>query len=544
MNEASISKQTRFPRYLVFCLFAVLIGIGLLVYQDYGIGMDEPMQRLHGVVAYRWLNRTFFDRGVLVHDGSEEWESEGSKYYGVAIQLPLVFAEDVYQLITHEPMPVRTIYHMRHLYCYFIFVFSLFCFYRMTKDMFGSDLPALAGVLMIFSFGRFFAESFFNIKDVLFSSLCTITLFYAERVLLSGYRTKWCLLLAVATAFTVSSRMVGAVIPLLLIIFILVRTVHRHEAFPWKPLLLICASYPVWLLITPASWTNPIQFSLGYVTTFSDYNAWDGVVLFEGKYLWKNEVPDDYWFRWIGMTVPLVYLLFSVSGLVLFVKRVIELLLPGRKKDVSIRDQMMLMMFLIILGTFLYKQLKHPTVYNGWRHAYYIYPMLIMFAIYALWKLLAQPRRVFRLCGAVLLTGSVIYNLALLVINHPAQYTAFNLIGRQHADQYEGDYWGMSVYQCLDWLSDYDPEWKTVNGYYNRTRGFVTGNFRMLTKEQQERLSVPTVDTDYLIVLKSGNGIYEDEDEPVIEGYKEIYQITSYGKRLSSVYERTEKAPR
>ncbi|MBQ4514557.1 MAG: hypothetical protein II969_16310 [Anaerolineaceae bacterium] len=533
-----LRNNQKLSKYFALILFGALILIGIITYRDYGIGMDEPMQRRHAVVAYRWLNRTFFDRGVLVHYGSEEWESEGSKYYGVAIQLPLVFAEDVYQLVTHEPMPIRTIFHMRHLYCYFIFVFSLFCFYRMVKDMFGSELLAAAGVLMIFSFGRFFAEAFLNIKDVVFSSLCVITLFYAERILLTKYEKKWGILFAIATAFTVSSRLAAAIIPLLLIVFILVKTVIRHEKFPLKILLLICLAYPVWLLITPASWTDPLGFSLGYVTTFSDYNAWDGVVLFEGKYLWKDQVPGDYWFRWIGMTVPLVYLLFSVCGIIFFLGSLV-LLLPGRgKRDFPVRDQMLLMMFLIIFGTFLYKHLKHPTVYNGWRHAYYLYSMFIMFAVYTLFRLFVMRTHIPARCGAALLGAAIVYNLAMIAANHPAEYAAFNPIGRRVSDQYEGDYWGLSVYQCMDWLSDYDREWKTLNGYYSRTRGFIRDNFDMLTEEQRGKLSIPSVDTKYLIVLKSGNGICEDEAAPQIEGYREIYVVTSYGGRLASVYQK------
>ena len=540
LNTLLTRAHPKIYKYFAFLLFAAFICIGFLVYRDYGIGMDEPMQRRHAVIAYRWLNRTFFDRGALVHYGSEEWESEGSKYYGVAVQLPLVFAEDVYQVITHEQMPVRTIFHMRHLYCYFIFVFSLFCFYRMVKDMFGSELLAIAGVLMIFSFGRFFAESFLNIKDLMFSSLCTITLFYAERILLSSYQTKWGVLFAVATAFTVSSRMAAAIIPAFLILFILVKNVIRHEKFPVKIILLICMSYPVWLLITPASWTNPLQFSLGYVTTFSDYNAWDGVVLFEGKYLWKDQVPWDYWFRWIGMTVPLIYLLFACLGIFIFLVTSLSRIRSVRNIEFSVKNQMLLMMFLIVLGTFLYKHLKHPTVYNGWRHAYYIYPMLVMFAVYALSKLNELPKRFPVYCSGWLLTASVLYNLILLVINHPAQYAAFNPIGQHLTDQYEGDYWGLSVYQCMDWLNDYDREWKTVNGYYSRTRGFILDNYFMLPEEQQQLLSVPSVDTDYLIVLKSGNGIYEDEAAPSIDGYEEIYHVASYGGRLSSVYKKVQ----
>lgn len=537
MNDL-LRNNRKLSKYFVFFLFGALILVGFLSYRDYGIGMDEPMQRRHAVVAYRWLNRTFFDRGVLVHYGSEEWESEGSKYYGVAIQLPLVFAEDVYQLVTHEPMPIRTIFHMRHLYCYFIFVFSLFCFYRMVKDMFGSELLAAAGVLMIFSFGRFFAEAFLNIKDVVFSSLCVITLFYAERILLTKYEKKWGILFAIAAAFTVSSRLAAAIIPLLLIVFILVKTAVNREKFPLKILLLICLAYPVWLLITPASWTDPLGFSLGYVTTFSDYNAWDGVVLFEGKYLWKDQVPGDYWFRWIGMTVPLVYLLFSVCGIVFFLGSLVLLLSARGKREFPVRDQMLLMMFLIIIGTFLYKHLKHPTVYNGWRHAYYLYPMFIMFAVYALSRLSALRTHIPARCGAALLGVSIVYNLVMIAANHPAEYAAFNLIGRRVSDQYEGDYWGLSVYQCMDWLSDYDREWKTLNGYYSRTRGFIRDNFDMLTEEQRDKLSIPSVDTKYLIVLKSGNGIYEDEAAPQIDGYEEIYVVTSYGGRLASVYQK------
>lgn len=530
-------NSSKFTKTVSIIVFIVFVIIGLLSYRDYAISIDEPIHRMYSIVTYRWVNRTLFDRGVLINEATEDLENFEEKYYGVAIQLPLLVAEDIYQMVKHEPMPVRSIYHMRHIYFHLIYILSLYCFFCLTAKIFHSDWAGILAVLMIYSFGRFFAESFYNTMDTVFASLCMISFFCAYKVLSAGCGRKWCLIFAVVTAFTVSSRMAGAMIPLGLMVLILMERIRYRQPFPWKPFLLIAAAYPIWILITPASWTNPLKFSFEFISAFSDYH-WNGVVLFEGKYLWKEEVPADYWLRWIGMTVPLVYQVFAVIGLFLFVRHIFKLILNKSSMDFDIADKILLIMFVLFAGSLLYQIICHPTVYNSWRHGFYLYPLLITFAVYALLRLKRWRLRVGFVCTAVT-SLSLVYHLILLVVNHPAQYTAFNLVGQRFADQYEGDYWGMSVFQCLNWILDQSSEPVTVGPYYPRTKGMIYNDLNMLTDEEQERISVAFVDSDYQIVLKSGNGIFEYEANPEIEGYMEVYPVMSYGSEIASVYQKT-----
>ncbi len=567
-------NSSKFAKTVSIIVFIVFVIVGLLSYRDYAISIDEPIHRMYSIVTYRWVNRTLFDRGVFINEGTEDLGNFEEKYYGVAIQLPLLVAEDIYQMVKHEPMPVRSIYHMRHIYFHLIYILSLYCFFCLTAKIFHSDWAGILAVLMIYSFGRFFAESFYNTMDTVFASLCMISFFCAYKVLSAGCGTKWCLIFAVVTAFTVSSRMAGAMIPLGLMVLILMDRIRYRQPFPWKPFLLIAAAYPIWILITPASWTNPLKFSFEFISAFSDYH-WNGVVLFEGKYLWKEEVPADYWLRWIGMTVPLVYQVFAVIGLFLFVRHIFKIILNKSNVDVSIQngargglatcaakptqaclspcaslgseqlhlyydttDKILLIMFVLFTGSLLYQIICHPTVYNSWRHGFYLYPLLITFAVYALLRLKQWKMRTGVICTAVT-SLSLVYHLILLVVNHPAQYTAFNLIGQRFADQYEGDYWGMSVFQCLNWILDQGSEPVTVSPYYPRTKGMIYNDLNMLTDEEQERISVAFVDSDYQIVLKSGNGIFEYEANPEIEGYTEVYPVMSYGSEIASVYQKT-----
>lgn len=536
MTGSGIFSNSKISKGISVFIFIVFAAIGVLAFRDYAISIDEPIHREYSIVTYRWMNRTLFDRGVFINEGTEDLENYEEKYYGVAIQLPLLVVEDIWQMTVHEPMPVRSIYHMRHFYFHLIYILALFCFFRLIANIFKSDWAGILTVLMVYSFGRFFAESFYNTMDTVFASLCMISFYCAYKVLSTGCRAVWCMIFAVVTAFTVSSRMAGAIIPLGLLVLILLDQLQHDRVFPWKTFLLIALSYPVWILITPASWTNPLKFSLEFISAFSDYH-WNGVVLFEGKYLWKEEVPADYWLRWIGMTVPLVYQLFAVIGLFFFVRRIFRLVMHKSDDGFAVSDKILLLMFVLLTGSLLYQIICHPTVYNSWRHAFYLYPLLIVFAVYALLRLIKWKLRAGVACTAVVAL-SLMYNLVLLLVNHPAQYASFNLIGRQYADQYEGDYWGMSVYQCLKWVLGNESSPVTVGPYYPRTKGMIYNDLNMLTDEEQERISVAFVDSDYQIVLKSGNGIFEYESNPEIEGYTKVYPVISYGSEIASVYQR------
>ncbi len=530
------NKTTIIAVGLVFFLFII---VGLSLYKDYGVSIDEPTQRNHSIVTYRWLNRIFFDRGVFVNEGSEDLDNYENKYYGVAIQLPLVFIEDVYQVLMKEPMPTNSIYKMRHLYTYLFYILSLYCFYRLLFNLFDSKILGLIGVLMIYSFGRFFAHSFYNIKDMMFASLFMIDLYFVEKVVSSEYEKKWCLFFSIVSAFMVSSRIVGALLPLFVLLLPIVRIFFSKNKFPLSSLGIICLAYPIWLLITPASWSDPIRFSINCASTFSDYNLLEGNKLFGGQLIPNGTTPFDFYLRWMWLTIPLVYHLFAVIGLIACP---IIFFTGNHKKKLIKNPSFFVIAGCTLLFTLLYQIIRQPSIYNDWRHVFFLYPILILFAVFCLNVIMKSFSFKVRTVIAVLLSLSIIYNLFMIIQNHPYEYNAYNPIGQRVAVGYEADYWGSSIYQHLLWVAEHNSETKTVKMYYPN-RVYLRAAYLMLTEEQQNQVRIPNFDTDYQIVWLSYPMDYYWTDsktgsQPVIDGYEEVNTIISYGIKISSLYQK------
>lgn len=520
--------SNRKERLLPLLMFLTFLIIGLMIYDDYGIGWDESQERASSLVSYRYLNRVLLNRGVFVNEMTEDISTYRDRYYGVSIQLPLMFIEDVYQLAAHEPMSYTQIYHVRHLYCFFLFLFALYCFYKFLKDLHESVRYAAAGVLMIYTFGRFFAESFYNIKDIVFASLTMITLFCAEKMFRTKLCTKWCLLFAVSAAFLVNSRIIGALFPLIILLLIILESICKHTQLPVKPILLICLSLPIWILITPAAWENPVDFAIGVVRCFASYEPWKGTQLFAGKVMPVTELPFDYYLRWIGMTVPLVYLFFFFCGFVSFVKKTVSGL------TFSVEEKIYLLMGSVLVGTLLYQMILRPTVYNGWRHVYFLYPLIISFAVFGFRKVSsAQAAPNLRIAASFLLTVSLLYNAVRLIRNHPGEFLALNPIGQKIGADYHGDYWGLSMFTALRWVAQNTEESVTAN--INSSRYVLNNNYQMLTEEEKNKVQIPLDITDLIIVWE---GIPLNKASYAFEGYELIKSFSYYGQETMRIYRR------
>ena len=97
MNKNIKLKQNRIITLLVgvfFVTYIVLIGIGA---KDYGCCVDEAKQRNHALVVYKFLNQKLLKRTIDGLQNVPDLKEYGSAgLYGVVLQLPLVFIEDIF----------------------------------------------------------------------------------------------------------------------------------------------------------------------------------------------------------------------------------------------------------------------------------------------------------------------------------------------------------------------------------------------------------------------------------------------------------------
>ena len=524
----------------VIAAFIAMLLVGLLVVDDYGESTDERVERQSSIISYQEINRVLFGRETFTYMTDHPPIAEyRDRHYGVAVQLPLVAAEDLYRHLYGKDMTNRQILQMRHRYTFLVYFLGLLCFYFLLKRLFHSRWLALTGVGMIFLFGRFFAQSFYNIKDIMFASLMMIALRLMERILAGNRKPFACLLFAFSCAVLVSSRIIGAALPLFCLAVMLRQDIlAARKAIPptkqgilgkAQPYLWICCAYPLWLAVTPASWSAPLSFSLQYMRVFSNFERWTGQIPYLGTMYDHSSTPWYYFIGYIALTVPLVNQAFCLTGTFCYGRN----LLSKRRQQQGTAGLLVLFSLLMILCTLVYQAISHPVVYNGWRHAYYLYPLLVLVAVYGLgkcWNSAKERKRQWLKVGLICtVSGSLIFNGVQIAVNHPFEYALFNIAGKPMATGFERDYWSMADERLLDWATEQGLELPSEQWIHCHVEAEAVPGYLA------EKL---TDQTEYVLL---NYNLLINTNALTVEGFTEIHSIWVDQAKIYALLKRNEK---
>jgi len=175
-------------------------------------------------------------------------------------------------------------------------------------------------------------------------------------------------------------------------------------------------------------------------------------------------------------------------------------------------------------------------LYDGWRHLYFIYPAFIIISLHGL-KIFGNTvisrvtlfnRNFLLLFGAMV---GMFFPFLFMVENHPYEYVYFNVIaGRNYQEikkRYEMDYWGLSYYQSLKYLTSNEKQ-SNIKVYVDNTPGKL--NALLLSPSQSQRLTlVNSIDeADYFI---TNYRWHPNEYE-----YPTFFTIDINGGRINSIY--------
>lgn len=462
--------------YGVPLFFLVFFLYGMIVVRDYGISWDESTERNSSLInlGYVLPQAKEIVTDTVNFNGLPSLNEYFLRCYGVAGQFPAVLAEYLYRFRFNY----QQIYLLRHMYTFAVFWVSTIFFYLICKTFTGRRSLSLTGVFMLILSPRILADSFYNIKDLLFLSLFVMTLYFG---LLLLRKQTWprLLLFGFFGGLCTNARIVGA-IPVICCVVMLgwqlffhkgrtstVKTVSQKLLFSIGAGLFSLAFY---LLLTPAVWQNPIKGILEIIGTFSSYINYVQTIFYMGAYPMTDRLPWHYLPVWILATTPVVYLLLMAAGVFFQVRSLAAAAgnhfrrsgrfarRPSARQADSRRDDMLApeKLFLCLNGAipFLYVFLFRPVLYNGWRHFYFIYPLMILAALYGYIKLrdflcLRRQRFGTAITAAALAAGMIPVSLWILQ-NHPFEYLYFNPIARPFAEScFEKDYWGVSQFDAL-----------------------------------------------------------------------------------------------
>lgn len=499
----------------IHILFAVfLLGFiltGLRVFPDYGVPIDEYSQIDIGRVNYE-----------RIFHGNMEIQTHFDRYYGPAFEVPLyVLSNRISDGFAIDIMSAR------HLGIFLFFASSLIVFYLLLTATHRNPIYGLLGVILLTITPRFFAESFYNTKDMAFLAM-TMWVLYA------GFRmnTKQWVTIAVAgvvTGLAMSVRAQG-----FLLLFAVTLATLLSEKVSFRKRTVVVAGYIVASLITmfitfPVFWNDTIRNIIGFWQSAA--NPVGVPTFYFGTWYISPNIPWHYHFVWVGITGLLSVICTAVAGMGWYV-----LTLLRTRKPFSPEYRVYIAMFIIVAGTFMTSVFFNPRSYDGWRHIYYIYPCIVGFSLYFLRMAYERQASIwFRgLYVAVIVAVCIdcFFALSFIVRNHPNQHVYFNALagGYKNAkENFDMDYWGISQKQALEHLVTWsDAPVRFI--YFDQLLPYARYGMmpRLLEKGWVYTESIDNADM-YIAA-------YRDYKTMSLKNFSKVYSVIVEGVDISAVY--------
>lgn len=452
-----MEKQWR----IVFIAISAIITLLLpILSRSYGQTGDEWLQMLYGRDIWDYFfngdsQAMGYDTLLPRYHGMET-QFKGQELYGGLF--------DFGTEILHRWFPSIPHLVIRHACNALTSVLMMVSTGLIAKRLSGRwSVGVFALVLIIFS-PRIFGEGMNNPKDIPFGAGFALAVYAVLAFLQDGQKAKWrhTILLALGFGLAFGVRAAGGLLFFAYLIALLLLWLFFEQGAKegwWSDKKLrknigmltivgLVAGYVIGLLAWPWGLDSPISHPIASLSGMTN-RATRIHTLFEGTYQWNFAMPWYYEFKWILISNPISV----VFGAVLFV----FLGLKNRKQVGNFT------LFFVLFGALfplLYMIYKHSSVYDTWRHVFFVYPFWVVMAALGwayLGTLLAQKWNPAKAKYAGLGIGFLLLLPAIFwtVKSHPNQYVYFNEFvgGIKGAEgNYELDYYYNSSQQQVDWL--------------------------------------------------------------------------------------------
>lgn len=492
--------------------FLAVFILGLVIYKDYGVSLDEPAQRLIGIVNVNYVAQVLGIEKIIENPYFSNFTTQTlaqiqDRHYGVIFEFPAALLE-----LFLNPDDQRTVYEARHLLTFIYFLVGLITLYGLANLRFKNWKISLLACAMLILSPRFFADSFYNDKDIVFLSAYALSALTMIRYLIEP-TFKRGLIHALATAIAIDTRLISIAIPLLTICLLAMESSKGKGEIPkiLKSIFLyLFASTLFAILLFPYLWANPVKHFIEAFYAISQH-LHSGSVIYLGAAVPNHKLPWHYLPVWIGISTPILYTAFFVFGAILIFRQISKLAIFKNQ------DQLIDFIFLgLFFGPIIAVAISHTHIYNGWRHLYFIYPFFILIAIkgiQTLWQIIGRCKYC-QILMTVTFAMNFSYVAAWMYLNHPLQNLYFNIFaGRNWNYSFEVDYWGLANRIALQKILSRDSD-NLIAIWPGRSSKFKSGeptvfSDQLLMEKPQDALRVNSPenieDSKYIIASTMGN---------------------------------------
>ena len=525
--------------------FLVFLSIGSLIFNDYLVTPDEPLHRINGFISLKYIFELFIPNSSLLLElgNIPDLDNDWRKTYGVLFDLPLSLIEILFNLT------IQDAFLLRHFLTFLIFFIStVYFFYLLKIHLKTNNFLSLLGVLILISTPRIFSNSFYNGKDILFLSLIIIATFYCLN-LLKNFNKKNLFLACLFCAFASNIRIMGIYLPVLTYIFYVFLPDDQKLKKNINFFLYFFLGYFLILYITwPFLWLNPLENFFLILKESASYPIhWDFEILYLGNYLSPENLPWHYFFIWFLSTTPIIFVFIILFGIFIFLKQYFNFFLKitfdNNLKLWKTSDQMTsLFIFLCFFIPIFLVITLNSTLYNGWRHLYFVYPFLIYLAIYGLNVISDIFNNNFKSFFITLVVIQIISNVFFIFKTHPVQNIYFNFVSKPYIkNNLPVDYWGLGNKKTIDFLLSQRINFSVANSSFTPLNNLkyslkpdfsYSKNITFLGTQEKNKNTSDFIFTNYYYNRNPKNM----EKFKIPENYKSYYKLIIDGIIVNEVF--------
>ena len=534
----TIKSIQKYNKYIIFFYFSLIFFICWPLIDDYGFTLDDYIYYTNGENTYLYIKsifQFFFNNEINPSEFRTNLNVLPTIY-----ELFLVLICKVFNISDFS-----NIYLTAHKINFLLFFSSLIVFFIFCKKIFNNLLISILGVTFIILSPRIFAESFYNSRDIFFMCLF---IFYLNSMynFLDSRSFKNTFLFSFFTALLLNSKILGIIPVFIFLVLYLYNYLNTKKKFFKEKNNIFLFSSLSFLLIYifwPYLWNDPINnlfFALKNVVQIQE-----NIILINfyfGRYLPSDVVPWHYRLIWFLITTPVVILFLFFGGLLLFLKKLIITVGPtlGNKIDFSKKEFVNIFLFFVFVLSFFILTEFNKSKYGGWRHLYFLYPIVTYFSLFFVNYLINTSSKIYINIIFIFIFVNFAYSLNWSVKNHPHQYVFFNFLIKNYAvKNFDLDWWGISHKNSLEYI--------LRNSEKNKIKIFAEGftslndTYLSLEMEKKNRIILSNLEeADYVIDSKMkrirvNNNIKDNYN------FKLIYELNIDDQAVNSIYIRKQK---
>lgn len=542
-NTLPPQMKTKIPSLIGVFIFVLLASIGLACFKDYGVAADELAHRGIAQTSLLYLSHlfgweTFLNGAAPISNAADIFKLQKDANYGVTFDLPVEI------LIQWLKISGPDIFYLRHLLTFLSFILAVLCFYDLAKNRYKSwQMGLLAALLLVLS-PRIFGSAFFNHKDLFFMSLLLISSWALIRFL-QRPSIGSVVLLAATSAFAIDTRIMGILIPCLAApIFLAWSYLEKRRFQPTAVLLLGLIVFTVIFVIAfwPWLWTNPLENFIAGFQGMARFHLKINM-LFMGEVVSSTNLPWYYIPVWLGVTTPIIYLIFFWVGLGAILYQGIWQAKRSWKHFGQWEDSLFL---ILLIAPCIAVIALHSVLYNTWRQMYFIYPAFLWVALRGIDLLLSFVKN--RVIAKRILISLISLSLAWIglwmVRHHPNEHLYFNALAGNWSKKYEVDTWAMAYTEPLRKIVAQDPR-KHYAIFDESSAGWVFNpiwkntflvNMNILPSEDYSRIDSTRSQncSDYIITAIEGEDrLYAQKPE-----FQKFHEVIVDGKSVYTTFQR------